>query len=145
MAKWHCDQGTYIFFRKLDHNSMVSCQKGPTHLAYAWQIGPFWQDTLESIQIMACFLFSKAVLQPHDFCLLWVLWRRSSMYNITKPDWSMKFIPQPSFTSSRTMIIIMFSYTIARVKEGYPIEPCYTTPMACVGIIIDWLVIGSHD
>ena len=26
---------------------MVSCQKGPTCHAYAWQIGPFWQDTLE--------------------------------------------------------------------------------------------------
>ena len=26
--------------------SRVSCQKGPTH-AYAWQIGPFWQDTLD--------------------------------------------------------------------------------------------------
>ena len=28
-------------------SSMVSCQKGPTHHAYARQIGPFWQDTLE--------------------------------------------------------------------------------------------------
>ena len=28
-------------------SSMVSCQKGPTLHAYAWQIGPFWQDTLE--------------------------------------------------------------------------------------------------
>ena len=27
-------------------DSMVSCQKGPTRQAYAWQIGPFWQDTL---------------------------------------------------------------------------------------------------
>ena len=27
--------------------SMVSCQKGPTRHAYAWQIGPFWQDTLD--------------------------------------------------------------------------------------------------
>ena len=27
--------------------SRVSCQKGPTHHAYAWQIGPFWQDTLD--------------------------------------------------------------------------------------------------
>ena len=27
-------------------NSMVSCQKGPTRHACAWQIGPFWQDTL---------------------------------------------------------------------------------------------------
>ena len=26
---------------------MVSCQKGPIRHAYAWQIGPFWQDTLE--------------------------------------------------------------------------------------------------
>ena len=27
--------------------SMVSWQKGPTRHAYAWQIGPFWQDTLD--------------------------------------------------------------------------------------------------
>ena len=27
--------------------SMVSCQNGPTCHAYAWQIGPFWQDTLD--------------------------------------------------------------------------------------------------
>ena len=26
---------------------MVSCQKGPTGHAYAWQIGPFWQDTID--------------------------------------------------------------------------------------------------
>ena len=26
---------------------MVSCQKGPTRNAYAWQIGPFWQETLD--------------------------------------------------------------------------------------------------
>ena len=29
------------------YKSMVSCQKSPTRHAYAWQIGPFWQDTLE--------------------------------------------------------------------------------------------------
>ena len=27
--------------------SMLSCQKGPTRHAYAWQVGPFWQDTLD--------------------------------------------------------------------------------------------------
>ena len=27
--------------------SRVSCQKGPTRDAYAWQIGPFWQDTFD--------------------------------------------------------------------------------------------------
>ena len=26
---------------------VVSCQKGPTRHAYSWQIGPFWQDTLD--------------------------------------------------------------------------------------------------
>ena len=30
----------------LTYQSMVACQKGPTRHAYAWQIGPFWQDTL---------------------------------------------------------------------------------------------------
>ena len=29
------------------HILMVSCQKGPTRHAYTWQIGPFWQDTLD--------------------------------------------------------------------------------------------------
>ena len=28
------------------HTLRVSCQKGSTCHAYAWQIGPFWQDTL---------------------------------------------------------------------------------------------------
>ena len=27
--------------------SRVSCQIGPIRHAYAWQIGPFWQDTLD--------------------------------------------------------------------------------------------------
>ena len=30
-----------------EHISKVSCQKGPTRHAYAWQIGPFWKDTLD--------------------------------------------------------------------------------------------------
>ena len=32
--------------------SRVSCQKGPTRHAYAWQIGPFWQDTLDLTYIV---------------------------------------------------------------------------------------------
>ena len=40
---------------------MVSCQKGPTHHAYAWQIGPFWQDTLDlwyqEFSGMICIMF----------------------------------------------------------------------------------------
>ena len=29
------------------HISRVSCEKGPTRHAYAWQIWPFWQNTLD--------------------------------------------------------------------------------------------------
>ena len=38
---------------------MVSCRKGPTRHAYAWQIGPFWQDALE---------LSHHVLHTHWRC-----------------------------------------------------------------------------
>ena len=34
--------------------SRVSCQKGPTRHAYAWQIGPFWQDTLDVWIVIPC-------------------------------------------------------------------------------------------
>ena len=42
-------------------NSRVSWQKGPTRHAFAWQIGPFWQDTLELLIEIAAALR----LQPH--------------------------------------------------------------------------------
>ena len=35
---------TIIYWQYL--YSMASCQKGPSCHDYAWQIGPFWQDTL---------------------------------------------------------------------------------------------------
>ena len=34
-------------FKSIVFISRVSCQKGPTCHACAWQIGPFWQDTLD--------------------------------------------------------------------------------------------------
>ena len=36
-----------VHCRYYTHISRISCQKGPTRHAYAWQIGPFWQDTLD--------------------------------------------------------------------------------------------------
>ena len=41
-------------WRQVAMNSMVSCQKGPTRHAHAWQIGPFWQDTLELLGTIEC-------------------------------------------------------------------------------------------
>ena len=35
--------------------SGVSCQKGPTRHAYTWQIGPFWQDTLDMTLVTFAF------------------------------------------------------------------------------------------
>ena len=43
---WMKDDAT-LFIATESNMSMVSCQKGPTRHAYAWQIGPFWQDTLD--------------------------------------------------------------------------------------------------
>ena len=47
------------------HISMVSCQKGPTRHAYAWQIGPFWQDTFD-VFIKKCIKTLSAKWRP--FC-----------------------------------------------------------------------------
>ena len=38
---------------------MVSSQKGPTRHAYAWQIVPFWQDTLDMTDV------ATGELRPH--------------------------------------------------------------------------------
>ena len=43
------------------HISRVSCQKGPTRHANAWQIGPFWQDTLGTYHI--AFMGSHCILE----------------------------------------------------------------------------------
>ena len=52
---------------------MVSCQKGPTGHAYAWPIGPFWQDTLKIWQAsrqhcssVACQGVIKTIIQTLD-------------------------------------------------------------------------------
>ena len=45
--KYGCDSRDVTYTLSVIHRngqdltSMVSCQKGPTHHAYAWQIGPF--------------------------------------------------------------------------------------------------------
>ena len=49
----------YFRMRRHHQYSMASYQKGPTRHAYAWQIGPFWQDTLE---LYAWFAFCSGQL-----------------------------------------------------------------------------------
>ena len=64
----HYDK-SYILHRD---TSMVSCQKGLTRHAYAWQIGPFWQDTLDTWCHIPCSSLFKAMtfrlsssIRPH--------------------------------------------------------------------------------
>ena len=40
-----CRSKIMLPLRYKEFLSRVSCQKGPTRHVYAWQIGPFWQDT----------------------------------------------------------------------------------------------------
>ena len=52
-----CTHGSYMGYHRALRASyypilMVSCQKGPTRHAYAWQIGPFWQDTLDMSELL---------------------------------------------------------------------------------------------
>ena len=52
--------------------SRVSCQKGPNRHAYAWQIGPFWQDTLFiwdcSLLYLACLYRCHSAIMCQGIC-----------------------------------------------------------------------------
>ena len=52
--------GASYMLHMIDDTLRVSCQKGPTRHAYAWQIGPFWQDALD-----ICLHDSSVPLQFH--------------------------------------------------------------------------------
>ena len=45
---------------------MVSCQKGPTRHAHAWQIGPFWQDTLDVYWYSGQFKLPHSVMKSRS-------------------------------------------------------------------------------
>ena len=69
------DNASITAMTKAEHKSRVSCQKGSTHHAYAWQIGPFWQDTLE---IKACTHKRHPIYHSHGRAMghiLWIFWK----------------------------------------------------------------------
>ena len=68
------------------HILRVSCQKGPTHHAYAWQIGPFWQDTLD-----LC-LISGSDHAQHNPRITWLThWAPDKMDAISQTTFSSAF------------------------------------------------------
>ena len=81
-------------------NSMVSCLKGPTRHAYAWQIGPFWQDTLELYvwrYTECCCLFTNIFI-----CLIMKIyfWTRLLLHKLlTGSQYSNNHFGKPRFQS----------------------------------------------
>ena len=61
------------------HISMVSCQKGPTRHAYARQIGPFWQDTLD-MRCLGPVLLLGAVARQWQGDFWWQLCSHGQLY-----------------------------------------------------------------
>ena len=57
---------------------MVSCQKGPTRHAYAWQIGPFWQDTLdvstEATNALIALVIMHHAISVHNADKIFIVW-----------------------------------------------------------------------
>ena len=62
----------YYYYNIIQLMWMVSCQKGPTGHAYAWQIRLFWQDTLELSVPHQTFPLNIAVLLSRmmHWCIL---------------------------------------------------------------------------
>ena len=73
---YFCIQCTRI--HQSSNNSMVSCQKGPTCHAYAWQIGPFWQDTLDICHPL------RSIRSCHTFLYWLPLIHSSSVTTVTQ-------------------------------------------------------------
>ena len=71
-----CDPNVYEIANLI---SRVSCQKGPTRHAYAWQIGPFWQDMV--INIRFHFQFGRSLETTFGGHIKW-LQKRVLIYRI---------------------------------------------------------------
>ena len=72
----------YMYHLCVAHISMVSCQKGPTRHSYAWQIGPFWQDTLDLSPVYGSALSPvySSDQQPRLLCQITLSFRTLSLY-----------------------------------------------------------------
>ena len=82
------------------NKSMVSCQKGPTRDAYAWQIGPFWQDTLEMFHFIV-YRFMMTILPNtlyHRIPLLWHPYNSYVSHLLQNPCHSNVIHPITGFT-----------------------------------------------
>ena len=104
---WRLSTSLMIRSALLDDISRVSCQKGPTRHAYARQIGPFWQDTLDMKMIGDVLtVLTLLILNDTNLCYMISIW-----HNVIKCKFKFKQIPvlgkySLAFTY-RLMIIIL--------------------------------------
>ena len=76
--------------------SRVSCQKGPTRHAYAWRIGPFWQDTLNIVNDDLYAISRRKQLNGQSFrlcsvycddkCVILLSWCQSVLTDVSWPN-----------------------------------------------------------
>ena len=75
----------------MTHISRVSCQRGPTRHANAWQIGPFWQDILNMWEMSPNGSYGDTHIYVYDInstnsrmlcIILWSIWTVLECMNI---------------------------------------------------------------
>ena len=101
--------------------SRVYRQKGPTRNAYAWQVGPFWQDTLDvrphdvtSLKCKTCFYFIRGL--QTEVSMLLILKCPTRIISI----WSKSSVKQTTVWSRWTQhTLIMFLYSIFNENNSF--------------------------
>ena len=89
--------------------SRVSCQKGPSRHAYAWQKGPFWQDTID----MRVYLGNNRTLElKHKGTAEWeshVLYSAVSYDAIIFRPWGVSFVNIPIDAFFTLVIVVPYA------------------------------------
>ena len=129
---------------------MVSCQKGPTRHAYAWQIAPFWQDTLDiccSISTgQSCKKYpSTTELNPHKEDR--ILTKHNKVWKIYITFW-MSILRRHTFNMSHKIchlfVVLCFVVVSVLVYLFHALTYNFQGRFKSAGVII-WLPQGQYD
>ena len=102
----------------------VSCQKGPTRHAYAWQIGPMWQDALDIyVSAVVAYAVEPIGARPSECTLRTELVSRICVWLMLKSKCSDSII----LLSTKVIFCIEKSYVFIRIaiqNEAYSLFLC---------------------
>ena len=115
--------------------SLVSYQKGPIRHAYEWQIGPFWQDTLDIyvyITVHACARISKIksdqyscvndVWKAFKYCTCLQCYPKSKL----KPKLCQTFLVLDNLICDWTNSFYFFTLTVCIARSSHDVLFGYT-------------------